>query len=256
MKKTRYLVCLVTLAVVSACQPSEAIIATQVAEAIRSTETAATEQAPISTNTPVITDTGTPTQTTVPSPTASYTPTSTSTPTPTVPHPTLTAIAEETAQAVATSDAAARQTAVAEDATATQEQHAINMTATVQPIVATQTQQARVMRATEMAVTATARYLETFTYIDYRELRDYADEHKGERVCVRGRVFNIVNTSRLQLWFSGTFDSLTVEFSSPFRGIYEDDHITVCGVVQGYYSFQNRLDETIVRPYIHRAFVP
>lgn len=200
----------------------------------------------------VVPPTATPSATATATATATPTPTATAT---TIPE-TATAAAQETALAQATIDKAASQTAVAAAATATRAQYAANVTATAQAVGATATRRSAQATQTRVAKAATADYLAQFVDIDYRELRDYAPQHEGEKVCIRGRVFNIVGSDALQMYFAGTYDAAYVEFDEPFTGIYENNTIRVCGIVYGEYSFQNAMGATISQPALYLAFIP
>ena len=158
--------------------------------------------------------------------------------------------------AQSTLDKAASQTAVAAAATATRAQYAANVTATAQAVGATATRRSAQATQTREAKAATADFLAQFVDIDYRELRDYAPAHKGEKVCIRGRVFNIAGSDTLQMYFAGTYDAAYIEFDKPFTGIYENSSIRVCGIVFGEYSFQNAMGATISQPALHMAFIP
>lgn len=182
--------------------------------------------------------------------------TATATTTATLIPETATAYAQEMAVAQATLDHAASQTAVAEAATATRAAYAAGVTATAKAVGATQTQRSAQATQTRVAKAATADYLAQFVDIDYRELRDYAGQHEGEKVCIRGRVFNIVGDDALQLYFAGTYDAAYVEFERPFSGIYENSSIRVCGIVYGEYSFQNAMGGTVSQPALYLAFIP
>ena len=227
--------CFVLIAILNPSTPTPKVSNTSVAEAE---------------STPIVTVTEIPTN--IPA-TNTLEPTKTATPT-LIPE-TATAIAQNTIQAQATLDQIASQTAISVNATATRAQKVINITATAQSVIESKTQQAIDAQSTKIAQAATATYLAEFTNIDYRELRDYADQHVGEKVCVRGRIFNIVSSDALQMYFAGTYDAIYIAFKDSFSGIYENDTITVCGTVYGFYSFQNALGATISQPAIFDVFL-
>jgi hypothetical protein len=241
----------------TSCAPSETAIQTAIAQTALAkptdtplpTATATTTASSTPTNTPIPTatikptitprPTKTPTETPFPTATPTFTPTPTDTP----PFPTQTAQARETARVLAT-----------QSRVATQTQQAATKTQQATDAQATQTQRAVDVQETRAAKTATATFLAQYGELPYRELRDYANSHYGEKVCVRGRVFNVVGTDTIQMYFAGTYDALYVEFADDFTGIYERDTITVCGVVKGYKSFENIMGATISQPYLANAF--
>jgi outer membrane biosynthesis protein TonB len=145
-----------------------------------------------------------------------------------------------------TATAASRNTQQAQTAQAKQ----ATQTAQAEAVAATRTQQADNRTATQAAVQATATFWAEYTDIPYRELRDYPDDHIGEKVCVRGRVWNIVNHYELAIYLAGTYNIVDVIFVEPFDGIYENNIIRVCGTVAGKHLFSlavNRLEEGFLR---------
>ncbi len=104
--------------------------------------------------------------------------------------------------------------------------------------------------ATAARVTLVAQYVA----IDYRELVNYADAHVGEKVWIRGRVFNINSNTELQMYFAGTYDAAYVVMEEPFSGIYENDVITVYGTVQGKNCGTNSFGAEICQPLISDGF--
>lgn len=219
---------------------------------------AAATQAAIPTNTatPTATATRTPTATRTATATATATNTSTATTTPTItPTPTATLPPESyTATAAAFS---ATETRIAKEysATATQEEFAYRSTATAAILAATRQAQSDERTATAVAKQATAEYLKGFVNIDYRELRDYPETHKGERVCVQGKIFNVNPPDELQMWMAGTYDPVYVVFEDDFTGLYEDTYVKVCGIAAGTMSGTNSSGNTITQPLIEWAFL-
>jgi hypothetical protein len=243
-------VCGGTISVLSPSTPTPKAQDTNIATVV-STPSVSQGEIPASTATNIPLDT--PTSSTTPAPTVTPAPTETETPMP--PPATQTAIAIAISKTSVAATKYASQTLVAANTTATAIQRANNITATAFSVAAAKTQQAAYVQATKDAKAATATYLAQYTFIEYRELRDYADQHADEKVCVRGRVFNIVPPDVLQMYFAGTYDALYVEFADSFTSIYENDTITVCGTVYGNYSFQNAMGATISQPAIYEAFL-
>jgi hypothetical protein len=153
------------------------------------TSSSTVTNSPTSTRTATLTRTSTPTRT--------ITPTKTSTPTPLPP-------ATQTALAVA----------------ASQTSEAMNATATAQAYL---TQKLQTAIAISNRATALAQYKE----IDSRELVTYPNNHKGEKVIIRGRIFNINGNTQLQMYLGWSYDAVYVVMRRPFSNIYEDDWIIV-----------------------------
>jgi hypothetical protein len=108
--------------------------------------------------------------------------------------------------------------------------------------------------STAAAIAATKAFMAEYKTIDYRELVSYADAHIGEKVQIRGRVFNVVDNLTLQVYVAGTYEAVYIESSRPFSGVYENTSLTIYGVVKGFKSFQNAMGATISQPYIGDAF--
>jgi hypothetical protein len=136
------------------------------------------------------------------------------------------------------------QTQAALNYQATQTQAAANVTATRQSYNATQ--DAAYAHATELA---------QYQDIYYQELTNYADNHIGELVRINIRVFNINSNTELQGFFAGTYDAVIVSFREPFSGIYENQSITVYGIVAGSICGTNAFGGTVCQPAIIDAFM-
>ncbi len=113
---------------------------------------------------------------------------------------------------------------------------------------ATQTQVADDRSATAAKAGELATEVAAYKTIDRRELVSYADKHIGEKVRVQGRVFNIIDDQTLQMYFAGTYEALYIKAADPFTKLYENDNITVYGVVDGYEVFENSLGNMISQP--------
>lgn len=151
-----------------------------------------------------------------------------------------------------TATAASRKTQQAQTAQAKQ----ATQTAQAEAVAATRTQQADNRTATQAAVQATATFWAEYTDIPYRELRDYADDHYGEKVCIRGRVFNIVDRENLQMYLASTYDAVYVIFDEPFRDVYENSSIRVCGTVAGELEIgENAFGASIIQPVLMNSFI-
>uniref|UniRef100_A0A6H1ZE73 Uncharacterized protein n=1 Tax=viral metagenome TaxID=1070528 RepID=A0A6H1ZE73_9ZZZZ len=178
--------------------------------------------------TPTLTATVTFTPTATSTMTASSTPTSTSTRTPTstpIPPATQTALA-----------AALTQTKIAFNATATRQTYLSQCTATA------------------LAISAHATEIAQYKDIYWKELVSYAEQHVGEKVKIRIRIFNIVSQRELQGYFAGTYEAVYVVMNASFSGLYEDNSITVYGIVKGNYCFNNALGAQVCQPMLSEAF--
>lgn len=157
-----------------------------------------------------------------------------------------------------------------------EEQVGINYTSVVETIVAeyTQTAAANVtstpiptntdvptptsttdpQTATAMAYQATQDYIAMFSEIDYRELATYSNNHVGEMVIARGRIFNVIDDQDFQMYFTNTYDSLYVMTLEKFTGLYEDDNVIVYGFVYGEYCGTNAFGAEVCSPALVGSF--
>lgn len=190
-----------------------------------------------------VTATSTNTQQPTETPTITPTPTMTNTPTETPLPKTQTSVAKD-----------ATSTARVADMTATRVQYVANVTGTAVSVGATRTELATVKTATAVSVATTKEFVAQYKTIDYRELTSYADNHIGERIQIRGRVFNIIDSMTLQIWMAGSYDAAIVQATAPFSGIYEDTQITVYGTVAGFSGGTNAFGGLLKQPLITDAF--
>jgi len=214
------------LGILTACSqaPNEQDIQTAIAQ------TLAVQPTPTLTFTIIPSFTFTPTLTITPTPTNTSTPTITNTAT-LLPPATLTQQAVELTQ-----------TKKADYATATQD--ARNQNATATSSIRTQTAQSRAATATEMA---------SYKTIYWKELATYPENYIGEKVVVKGRVFNILG-SVVQIYFTGTYEALYVNLKTTASGIYDGDSITVYGIVQGKECFTNAMGNQVCQPALNNAW--
>lgn len=98
-----------------------------------------------------------------------------------------------------------------------------------------------------------------YAEMDIRELDAYAANYIGDKVKLRGEVFNIMGGDSLQMWVrepgGGTFDNVAVVVSWASDDIlppevYEDTWITVYGTVFGTFEGTNAYGGTITQPWI------
>lgn len=127
-----------------------------------------------------------------------------------------------------------------------------NMTQTQRAIIdatqgadATATQRARRAKATEMA---------QYETIDRRELKTYPEQHKGEKIRVKGRIFNVNGNQELQMYIGWSYDAAYIVMREPFSGIYENDWIMVYGEIAGERCGENALGAEICQPLLKDAF--
>lgn len=99
-----------------------------------------------------------------------------------------------------------------------------------------------------------------YSTIDIRELESYANNHIGERVRLRGQVFNI-GDDYYQIWVDkpGSYLDVAVIITYigivPPAGIYEDTYITVYGVVMGTMEGTNAFGGTIRQPWVDAEII-
>lgn len=98
--------------------------------------------------------------------------------------------------------------------------------------------------------------------IDIRELDSYTDDYYGDKVLLRGQVFNL-QSDALQMWVrkpgGGRFDNIAVVITWTRdilpSGVYEDSWIMVYGTVTGSYVGTNLYGGTIVQPKIRADII-
>lgn len=168
--------------------------------------------------------------------TSTPTPENTATPTATYPPETETAIAVQFTQTAAIEYKNATATAIADIATSTRVAYEKKTTATAQAI--------------SRQKTLVASYAEIY----WKELITYPDNHVGEKVVIRGRIFNINGDTQLQLYLAGTYEAVYIVMDKPFSDIYEDDSITVFGIVDGENCGTNAFGAEICQPLISDAW--
>ena len=226
--KTGVYFLIMTALLLSACgspqTPEVSMIQTAIAQTMDANPTDTV--VPTATNSPTIT----PTDTNTPSPTA----TETFTPTP---KPTKTSTATPLPPETLTAEAViAQKTQASLDKTATQDAKFSQRTATAESIAA---------RATLVA---------KYQPIAGKELVSYANQHKGELVVIKGRVFNIAGTKEFQMYYGWTYDAVFVKTKQTYSGLYEDNYITVYGEVDGEECFTNAYNAEICQPLIINAW--
>lgn len=91
--------------------------------------------------------------------------------------------------------------------------------------------------------------------IDHRELITYPNNHIGELIIVSGRVFNINSDTELQIMVGENFDAVYIVTRDPFSGIYEDDTVTVYGLVFGENCGENAFGAQVCQPLVMDAFL-
>lgn len=235
----RWLILLLSLFLLAACSqtpatPSESDIQTAIAMTKEAIPTATPSETPNPTSTITPSSTPEPTSTS----TATNTPRPTKTPSPTnTPRPTNTSTSTPLPPEV--------QTATAESLVKTQK-----------IVDATATRVALENRRTATAEAKSAWATETSQYyrIDVRELITYPKRHIGEKVILRGRIFNVVSDYRIQVWADWTYEAVVVDLRSPLSGVYQDDLIHVYGTIAGVDCFENAYGAEICQPILEDAF--
>lgn len=134
-------------------------------------------------------------------------------------------------------------------------------TATLLPKFAAATEDARIARdlastetAFQAAQAATATYIGSFNLIDFRELRDYPANHIGEKVCLKGRVFNVNPPTEFQMYVGDTYDGAYIVTEAEFSKLYRDDPVFICGISADNKTFKNALGAQVSTPLIEHAF--
>jgi len=103
---------------------------------------------------------------------------------------------------------------------------------------------------TKVAVFATATEIASYKEIYWRELITYPENHKNEKVIVRGRIFNVVGNDTLQIYIAGTYEAVYIEMEEPFSDLYDDQSLTIYGRVSGKECFKNAYNAEVCQPKI------
>lgn len=91
--------------------------------------------------------------------------------------------------------------------------------------------------------------------IDFREIRDFPSRHIGEKVIVKGKIFNVEDAA-FQMYFDGTSDAVVVRLHNFLpSGIYRDSSVVVYGTVAGIFEGKNTLGNPISQPLIEDAYL-
>lgn len=111
--------------------------------------------------------------------------------------------------------------------------------------------------ATKDTINATNEWIASFKTIDLRELTSYADNHIGDHVYISGSVFNVADGGgALQIWAGGCCSHpVYVNLEEYANSIYENDWVTVYGIVEGYQTLTNAYGNEISQPYLDHAFI-
>ena len=132
------------------------------------------------------------------------------------------------------------------------------ITATAKAQIAAVTRQAKSASATAIAQDQldTIKLLADYLPANLKELQNYADDHIGEKVFLVGRVFNIVpgNSDAFQIFPTGSSDGILIDTADTLTDLYENETVTVYGVVNGSYCFKNSQDSEVCQPHITNAF--
>lgn len=104
-------------------------------------------------------------------------------------------------------------------------------------------------------ITPTMVEVADYVEINWRELVENAEDHLGEKVIVRGDVFNIVSEYEFQFVFAGTFREYGyVKMEEAFGDLYEypsfPNFVTVYGEVGGYECYESILSKEVCPPLI------
>lgn len=266
------------------CTPSQEVLEATVVAAVAQTQEALVTDTPIPTNTstPTLTPTSTPTNTATPTPTDTATPTVTSTPTITLTPagPLVRVKTSGTVKAAPRDGAANGFYATKDDFVAVIGRTEDGSWFQIQSMNANADKgwcpAGRLELTDEVALadlpvpTVTATSTNTpiptntpdirgeYVEMDIRELEAYASRYIGDKVKLRGEVFNIMGDG-LQMWVrepgGGSLDNVAVVVTwidnqvLPDQ-VYEDTWITVYATVLGTYSGTNAYGGTIEQPWV------
>jgi septal ring-binding cell division protein DamX len=217
--KAMKILLLLSLIFIVGCQPSEGAIQTALAQTQAAIPTTA--------DPPTVTVTISPTLTDIPTTTKTNTPTKVPTRTPT-----------------ATLDPAMK-TAIYKAQQATKKAQDATATKAVASLRKTSTAQAKAGTATEIA---------SFLNINVKELVTYPKNHIGEKIKIRGRIFNINSNQEFQMWVGGSYDPVYVYMLKTYDDLYEDNYVTVYGMVADETCGKNSYGAEVCQPLIMGSF--
>lgn len=289
-RKSLFLYFAFVIVLVVGCTPSNESLQATVEVAIAQTQAASVTDTPVATSTntpqPLPTDTSTPTptntSTNTPTPTITNTPTSTSTPTitPTPPGPVVNVNSMGSAFDIPSIDGRRLFSLLADTSVAIIEQNHDGSWFKIQSleknreagwIPASRVDLNEEIVVAEILVstptstptntpipTNTPDIRAEYVEMDIRELDAYPSRYIGEKVKLRGQVFNIMGDG-LQMWVrkpgGGRFDNIAVVVTWLSDSIlpsqvYEDTWITVYGTAAGTFDGTNAYGGTITQPLI------
>jgi hypothetical protein len=110
---------------------------------------------------------------------------------------------------------------------------------------ATATKQAQSARATELA---------HYKDVPTKDFVTYPDKYIGQKVKIRGRVFNINSDTEFQMWAGWSYDAVYIVMLRSYDDIYEDNWITVYGEVEGEHCGTNAYGGEVCQPLITGYF--
>jgi hypothetical protein len=93
---------------------------------------------------------------------------------------------------------------------------------------------------TATVVQATKEYVAEFKIIAWKELNYYSDKHSGEKIKIKGKVFQIIDSIDMLLWYPSTYDAFYVAFDEEYSDVYEDQSITIYGTIIGQYCYSTQ----------------
>lgn len=126
----------------------------------------------------------------------------------------------------------------------------VNMTSTEAVRIVTATHEAywQPFTATAEEKSAYATKVAEYETIPRNELVTYPDNYLGQQIVVKGRVFNINSSTEIQIWLDWSYDPMFIIFDEPISGIYEDNWITIYGIVSGELCGTNAFGGQVCQP--------
>jgi hypothetical protein len=86
------------------------------------------------------------------------------------------------------------------------------------------------------------------------ELKSNADNFKGQKIAIQGRVIGVSRPDFLQLLLEGTYEVVLVKSRAPITGIYNGNNIIIYGVGAGQECGTNSSGARICQPVLEKAF--